>query len=306
MKLTFQQDDDTQPKPDTRSDRRSGFWRARAQLSQAVGGVLSSSLGALTGRRTQGALPSPSSSPPRAERATAAGQHGLRLREVLERDRALVASQPLPSEPLERGPERAGTPQREAREAGRGETPQPWHPQPESAEPADLEQDSTEQERITQEFAAQDVLAAEQAFAAEGAFEAEEAAFEAEAEEVFEAEAEEVFEAEEVLVPRADAIAQAIADAIAETDQHEEQQPLALAAQPIRLEPLVAASSVTVVAPKKPASCQEPIRTRTMAKLLAAQGHRERALSIYDHLLSKDASDPALLAEADALRCAVD
>lgn len=47
---------------------------------------------------------------------------------------------------------------------------------------------------------------------------------------------------------------------------------------------------------------EEPIRTRSMARLLAGQGHRARALKIYDALLAADASDEALRAEADALR----
>jgi hypothetical protein len=50
------------------------------------------------------------------------------------------------------------------------------------------------------------------------------------------------------------------------------------------------------------AKCSEPIRTRTMAKLLLSQGHADRALSIYDALIADGASDPVLLAEADALR----
>ncbi|HEX5661024.1 MAG TPA: hypothetical protein VFX59_27720, partial [Polyangiales bacterium] len=49
-------------------------------------------------------------------------------------------------------------------------------------------------------------------------------------------------------------------------------------------------------------ACKEPIRTRTMAKLLLSQGHPERALSIYEALIAEGASDPVLLAEADALR----
>jgi hypothetical protein len=47
---------------------------------------------------------------------------------------------------------------------------------------------------------------------------------------------------------------------------------------------------------------REPIRTRTMARLLASQGHRGRALSIYDDLLAKDGSDSSLREEAEALR----
>jgi hypothetical protein len=57
------------------------------------------------------------------------------------------------------------------------------------------------------------------------------------------------------------------------------------------------------VAPsRKKAACKEPIRTRTMAKLLLSQGHAERALSIYEALIADGNRDPVLLAEADALR----
>jgi hypothetical protein len=47
---------------------------------------------------------------------------------------------------------------------------------------------------------------------------------------------------------------------------------------------------------------REPIRTRTMARLLAAQGHKGRALSIYDELIAADASDATLIQEAASLR----
>jgi Tfp pilus assembly protein FimV len=39
-----------------------------------------------------------------------------------------------------------------------------------------------------------------------------------------------------------------------------------------------------------------------MARLLAGQGHRDRALRIYDTLLATDGGDESLRAEADALR----
>jgi hypothetical protein len=51
----------------------------------------------------------------------------------------------------------------------------------------------------------------------------------------------------------------------------------------------------------EPPASTEPIRTRTMARLLAAQGHPARALAIYDALLATD-SDPDLRAEAERLR----
>ena len=48
--------------------------------------------------------------------------------------------------------------------------------------------------------------------------------------------------------------------------------------------------------------CEEPIRTRSIARLLAAQGHRERACAIYDKLLEKVPSDHHLRNEAEAVR----
>jgi hypothetical protein len=47
---------------------------------------------------------------------------------------------------------------------------------------------------------------------------------------------------------------------------------------------------------------EEPIRTRSMARLLAAQGHRERALVIYEELLGRNSEDRALADEAAAVR----
>jgi hypothetical protein len=49
-------------------------------------------------------------------------------------------------------------------------------------------------------------------------------------------------------------------------------------------------------------ACDEPIRTRSMAKLLAAQGHPERALSIYAYLLAHDPGNAVVQAEYAALR----
>lgn len=46
----------------------------------------------------------------------------------------------------------------------------------------------------------------------------------------------------------------------------------------------------------------EPIRTRTMAGLLAAQGHDERALAIYDDLLARGSTDPDIAREAEVIR----
>jgi hypothetical protein len=46
----------------------------------------------------------------------------------------------------------------------------------------------------------------------------------------------------------------------------------------------------------------EPIRTHSMARLLAAQGHVARALAIYDELIAKDPTHAVLLEEAERLR----
>jgi hypothetical protein len=47
---------------------------------------------------------------------------------------------------------------------------------------------------------------------------------------------------------------------------------------------------------------EEPIRTRSMARLLAAQGHRDRACAIYEELLKKVPTDAQLRSEAEAVR----
>ena len=237
MKLNFQQDDDIPARVrKTRKSRRGALGRRGIQLGQALGEVLSTSLNALQSWRQ------PASS---VASAASTSLHSHRLREVIERDRAIAAAQPTPAQ----------------------------------ADPASAQLPSLAQ------------LPAE-------------AASSTDANEPVDAEFEEL-ESEHATGPRADSIAQAIADANAESGEAEP-----ALSEPIQLEPLVAASSVTVVMPKKAAKKaeggKEPIRTRTMAKLLASQGHRERALSIYEDLLRKDASDQTLLAEAEALRNATD
>ncbi|MDB4990077.1 MAG: hypothetical protein JWN04_5255 [Myxococcaceae bacterium] len=176
---------------------RARFDRARAQLSQAVGGVLSNGLEALGGRLGGAQRPS---STLLGQMAAAAQVHGHRLREVIERDRALFeANHPaLTAEPTQ-------------------------------IEPTQIEQAQVEQAQVEQA----------------------------------------------------------------------QVEPVERAAQP-KLTPFVA--SATAIAPSTPLQCEEPIRTRTMAKLLGLQGHRLRALSIYDYLLAKNAGDDALRAEAEALR----
>lgn len=63
--------------------------------------------------------------------------------------------------------------------------------------------------------------------------------------------------------------------------------------------PRRAASSVS---PSTRTFVEEPIRTHSMARLLAVQGHRERALAIYAELLAQNSEDEALRREAQAVR----
>ena len=83
----------------------------------------------------------------------------------------------------------------------------------------------------------------------------------------------------------------------------ERDRALVSATLPHRAAHPVEASAPAAAAPEPALPvCDEPVPTRTMAKLLAAQGHPERALGIYAYLLAKDGSNPALLAEIAALR----
>jgi len=63
-----------------------------------------------------------------------------------------------------------------------------------------------------------------------------------------------------------------------------------------------AARSSSRAPAKKGPPPNEPILTRTMAGVLAAQGHDGRALAIYEHLLERTPDDPRLLAETNELR----
>lgn len=55
-------------------------------------------------------------------------------------------------------------------------------------------------------------------------------------------------------------------------------------------------------APETRSFTEEPIRTHSMARLLARQGHRERALAIYEELLAAHGEDVGLRREMEALR----
>jgi hypothetical protein len=181
MKLGFS----SQPEDSYTTAGKRVLKQARAQLSQAVGEVLTGSLEAL-GERLQG-------NRVLEQVGLAAQAHALRLREVVERDRALIASHPV------------------EREDATGLAP--------GAETSTTEASTT---------------------------------------------------------------------------------PPAIRSALVELAPFV--TGATAVASAVRAPCREPIRTRTMAKLLASQGHRQRALSIYDHLLAQDPSEPGLEQEASALR----
>lgn len=51
-----------------------------------------------------------------------------------------------------------------------------------------------------------------------------------------------------------------------------------------------------------PSAFEEPLPTRTMARILADQGHYKRSLAIYANLLRDKPNDPELRGEADAVR----
>ncbi len=51
-----------------------------------------------------------------------------------------------------------------------------------------------------------------------------------------------------------------------------------------------------------PSAFEEPLPTRTMARILADQGHYKRSLAIYANLLRDRPNDPELRGEADAVR----
>lgn len=50
----------------------------------------------------------------------------------------------------------------------------------------------------------------------------------------------------------------------------------------------------------------EPIRTLSMARLLASAGERERALAVYEELIARESGDPVLRREAEILRAGGD
>lgn len=73
-----------------------------------------------------------------------------------------------------------------------------------------------------------------------------------------------------------------------------------------RLQPAVAKPVPRPPEPTADAAppCDEPIRTRSMARLLAKQGHPSRALAILEYL-ARSGADAELQAEIEALRAAI-
>lgn len=285
--------------------RRSSFARARSQLTQAVGDVLS---GRVEGKRQGGWLTAFTSLSPTSS-------HAERLREVVIRDRALAAANPgrrrslreeeeeeaaLAAERRAEAPDEGSEAGAEVGDDGDGDLTivatssmlSAADASVPSAQPPALEDDAVRaladaldaaaQAERTPEDAAQEATASEPSDGAAIAAAIVETAPVVEAE----ADAEAVREA----APSAEPVV-----AVAEP-----------AVEPTPLEQIAAkATKVKSKAGARESSARpkrEPIRTRTMARLLASQGHRSRALSIYDELLAADASDATLREEAEALR----
>jgi hypothetical protein len=142
-----------------------------------------------------------------------------------------------------------------------------------------------EDEPITAEFAVSDLTAA--------------SAF-SEAIEVAVAEA--VIEQQKSLAPPVETVIEV--DAVDAAPKPAPSPRVAAAPVPVPEKPaaVAVAASASEAGSDDDTSNEEPIRTRSMARLLAGQGHKKRALAIYDALLKADAGDASLRAEADALR----
>ena len=69
-----------------------------------------------------------------------------------------------------------------------------------------------------------------------------------------------------------------------------------------RVAPLPPPPAFPARAPSTTTFVEEPIRPVSMARLLAAQGHRERSLAIYEELIAQNSEDASLRNEAQALR----
>jgi hypothetical protein len=74
------------------------------------------------------------------------------------------------------------------------------------------------------------------------------------------------------------------------------------APEPPAPEPPKAPAAPAPAPASSPPPDDEPIRTRTLARLLAQQGHRQRAAAMYETLLEEQPDDDELRAELEALR----
>jgi len=92
------------------------------------------------------------------------------------------------------------------------------------------------------------------------------------------------------------------AEVFADTEEVAREEPEVRAARS-RREAVARATPPPGPAERKRPRGREPIRTRTMAKVLVAQGELERALSIYEELAAKTGGrDASLATEIEALR----
>ncbi len=287
--------------PSKRRAGASGRGRSAAsgrfQLGRALGNALSGSFDAFEGRLGGGGW--------RGARA-AARPHADRLREVLDRDRALIAAERLALA----APEMDGAEAKTERPLAALEA--------EGAETESAPETQRADAKIAHSLAAPEAEGAEaETEQPSPARETEEA--EAEQSGVGRASSEPAPQSTRTLAApegegmNADAAAGATAPdlAIAVVPAAVEDASVAAPASGAGMKavgaratalPPVPPSLAAALAKETPrALCDEPIRTRTMARLLAAQGYRKRALSIYEHLLALG-DDPALRAEADALR----
>ena len=106
----------------------------------------------------------------------------------------------------------------------------------------------------------------------------------------------------------------AVAPAPAGVSSSVDATPAVFAAVAAPVAPVVVSKPLVIATPASKASASisraadseasggDPIRTRGMAKLLALQGYRDRALSIYDELIAAEPDNAELRAEADRLR----
>jgi hypothetical protein len=105
-------------------------------------------------------------------------------------------------------------------------------------------------------------------------------------------------------VPRASSAATERTRTVLAIDRSTRAQAAALVVAPAP-RPMLAPTGVAEGRTDVRVPCDEPIRTRSMARLLAQQGHPQRALSILEYLLARNAADAELRAEAEAVRAVI-